>query len=55
MTEFKAWSTRRLRAADHVQAGHRVWTHHGSTRYLWNERQISAAVDYVELAQDMPR
>ncbi len=32
MSEFKAWSTRRLRAARLVAPDKPVWTHHGSTR-----------------------
>ena len=47
MTQLKAWATRRLRERGCVPARRRVWTHHGSTRYLWNERSITAAVDYV--------
>ena len=25
----------------------RFWTDHGSTRYLWNEMSLKAAVEYV--------
>jgi REP element-mobilizing transposase RayT len=30
------------------------WTYHGSTRYLWNEHSLSAAVDYVLNGQGQP-
>ena len=45
--QLKAWTTRRLREAGCISAHARVWTHHGSTRYLWNQRSVEAALDYV--------
>jgi REP element-mobilizing transposase RayT len=47
MTQLKAWTTRRLRAAGRFPPDQRVWTHHGSTRYLWKESSIAAAAAYV--------
>ncbi|MFQ5425415.1 MAG: transposase [Phycisphaerae bacterium] len=47
MGQLKAWTTRRLREAGCVSANGRVWTHHGSTRYLWNEQGVDTAIDYV--------
>ncbi len=47
MNAFKSWATRRLREAALVSAGERVWTRHGSTRYLWTERDILTAATYV--------
>lgn len=47
MTSLKAWGTRRLVGRDLVQHGAQVWARHGSTRYLWNETDVEAAVDYV--------
>ncbi|MFQ5592467.1 MAG: transposase [Phycisphaerae bacterium] len=47
MTQLKAWTTRRLREAGCIPPKARVWTQHGSTRYLWNERSVHAAVAYV--------
>jgi len=47
LSQLKAWTTRRLREAACVSADTRVWTHHGSTRYLWNKRSVDAAIDYV--------
>jgi REP element-mobilizing transposase RayT len=55
MTSFKAWATRKLRAGGRVAAGSAVWTHHGSTRYLWDEASVASAVDYVVDGQDLPR
>ena len=47
MTQLKAWSTRRLREADLIKPDRRVWTRHGSTRYLWTKEEIGAAIVYV--------
>ncbi len=54
MTEFKAWATRRLREQRLVTAEARVWTRHGSTRYLWRAEEIEAAAEYVLHGQDGP-
>ena len=35
MTSFKSWATRRLREAGLVTADAKLWSRHGSTRYLW--------------------
>jgi len=55
MGEWKAWSTRRLRASGLIIAGRPVWTRHGSTRYLWDEREIEPTVDYVMEGQGASR
>ena len=47
MVQLKAWSTRRLREAGCVAADAQVWTKHGSTRYLWNDKSVAGAVAYV--------
>jgi REP element-mobilizing transposase RayT len=47
LTAFKGWATRQMHGADIVEIGTRVWTKGGSTRYLWTERDIEAAVTYV--------
>ena len=54
MNDFKSWATRRLR--DHAYAGmnQSVWTEHGSTPYLWTERQLLGAIDYVKYWQGGP-
>jgi REP element-mobilizing transposase RayT len=43
----KAWATRDLRNAGAIDEDRRLWTRHGSTRYLWNERAFEAACGYV--------
>ncbi len=47
LTQLKAWSTRALRGAGYAQQGERVWTRHGSTRYLWTQEQVYRAATYV--------
>jgi len=49
--QFKAWTTRRLRESGLFRPPQRIWTHHGSTRYLWNERSVVAAIAYVAEGQ----
>jgi REP element-mobilizing transposase RayT len=51
LRELKAWSTRRLREAGLVGKDARVWTHHGSTRYLWDDQSTYAAARYVRELQ----
>lgn len=55
MGQFKAWASRRLREAGKVGPEDKVWTHHGSTRYIWKEHEIEGAVQYVMDGQDVPR
>lgn len=52
MTDLKAWSTRRLRESD-VLIGGRVWSKHGSTRYIWNRNDVADACKYVTEMQSM--
>ena len=47
MSELKGWATRRLREAGCFLRDASIWTEHGSTRYLWKERDVYAAMDYV--------
>jgi REP element-mobilizing transposase RayT len=51
MVTFKAWCTRRLREAMLVTEETRVWSRHGSTRYLWTEAHVRGAVKYVAEGQ----
>jgi hypothetical protein len=46
MAVFKSYATRGLRANRGCQR-ERFWTDHGSTRYLWKEVSVKAAVEYV--------
>jgi REP element-mobilizing transposase RayT len=47
MNSLKAYATRRLRREGFVGAGQKMWSRHGSTRYLWTEEHIGTAVEYV--------
>ena len=48
---FKSYSTRALRRAGLISAGTKPWVRHGSTIYLWKERDVAKAVEYVLLGQ----
>lgn len=54
MNAFKAYATRRLRADKLAEPDAKVWTRHGSTRYLWDSAGSQQAVDYVTRLQDKP-
>ncbi|MBA3313773.1 MAG: transposase [Planctomycetaceae bacterium] len=45
MNDFKAYATRSLRQVDAALA--RVWSRHGSTRYLWTDDHVCDAMTYV--------
>ena len=47
VAEFKSWGTRRLRAGGLIDADRRVWTDHGSTRWINTEEGLFEAYDYV--------
>ena len=55
MSDLKAWATRWLREVGLITADTRPWARHGSTRYLWKEEHVAAAVAYVNEGQDVPR
>jgi REP element-mobilizing transposase RayT len=44
---FKAYSTRKMRENGCWQFEYSPWSNKGSKRYLWNERSIETAVNYV--------
>jgi REP element-mobilizing transposase RayT len=48
MNALKSWSTRHLREQQLVPSGDRVWSRHGSTRYLWRTDAVAAACAYVQ-------
>lgn len=54
MRDFKAWSTRALRAASHPVAFGSVWARGGSSVPLWNEREVTDAAIYVYERQGEP-
>ena len=47
MNDCKAYATRRMREASLIDREQRVWTRHGSTRYLNDAEAFDAAVAYV--------
>ena len=51
MTTFKAYATRALKQSGLIGTDVRPWSRHGSTKYLWTDEHIAAAVDYVENGQ----
>ena len=52
MNSFKAYSTRHLRKKGLLAPEAKLWSRHGSTRYLWTESHIETAVDYVINGQE---
>jgi REP element-mobilizing transposase RayT len=48
---FKSYATRALRRAGLIPATLKPWVRHGSTIYLWKERDVAKAVEYVMLGQ----
>jgi alanyl-tRNA synthetase len=54
MNDFKSYATRHLREAGLMSDDARVWSRHGSTRYLWNESAIATACEYVVERQGLP-
>ena len=51
MNDFKAYATRHLRNAGIVGADQKVWSRHGSTPWLWTDKHIEAAIEYVLYGQ----
>jgi hypothetical protein len=52
MRTFKAWATRRLREARLSPQARPIWSHHGSTVYLWTPAQMGSAIWYVIEGQE---
>ena len=51
LNAFKANATRQLREDGHWQKTHSPWVDRGSKRYLWNERSLVLAIEYVLYGQ----
>jgi ribosomal protein L4 len=47
MNAFKVWASRRLNEMEGTSSDKRRWARHGSTRWLWKEESVRAAVKYV--------
>lgn len=54
MNELKAAISRKMNRAYPTEASQTRWTRHGSTRYLWKEDGVAAAVHYVLHGQGEP-
>jgi REP element-mobilizing transposase RayT len=56
LNAFKANATRKMRESQCWQSEKSPWADKGSKRYLWNERSIELAIDYVISSQggDLP-
>jgi REP element-mobilizing transposase RayT len=56
LNAFKAYATRQMRRDGNWQETHSPWADKGSKRYLWNERSLALAIDYVLNGQgdDLP-
>jgi hypothetical protein len=51
LNALKAYATRKLQQAELISASTKLWARHGSTRYLWKERQVEKAMNYVLYGQ----
>jgi REP element-mobilizing transposase RayT len=51
LNAFKANATRQMRQDGCWDATHSPWVDRGSKRYLWNERSLGLAIDYVLYGQ----
>jgi REP element-mobilizing transposase RayT len=47
LTAFKANATRKMREDEVWKSSYSPWAEKGSRRYLWNEKSIERAIDYV--------
>ncbi len=48
---FKAYATRALRRTKLMPEKVKPWVRHGSTVYLWKEKDVAKAIEYVLLGQ----
>lgn len=56
LNSFKSYATRHMRQHGIWRESHSPWADKGSKRYLWNERSLASAIDYVVNGQgdDLP-
>lgn len=52
INSFKTHITRDLRLQHLVRESDRIWSRGGSRRYLWKQRHVDLAIDYVLYCQD---
>jgi len=51
LDSFKSYATRALRKNELLSRSVKPWARHGSTIYLWKERDVAKAIEYVRLGQ----
>jgi REP element-mobilizing transposase RayT len=51
MGDFKSYASRRLNQMGLDSDDRKRWTRHGSTRWLWKTKHVSAAIQYVVAEQ----
>lgn len=54
MNEFKSYASRELNRLGDAETGRRRWARHGSTRWLWKDRDVRDAIRYVVEEQGEP-
>jgi REP element-mobilizing transposase RayT len=54
MNDFKAYTSRRLNRRGYDDKDRKRWSHHGSTRWLWKDRDVTEAIRYVDDEQGEP-
>jgi len=54
MTDFKRYASRSLNRSDDGEQNRKHWARHGSTRYLWKDKDVREAVRYVVEEQREP-
>ena len=47
LNAFKAYSTRKLKESNCWKFSHSPWSNKGSKRFLWNEKSLEVAIEYV--------
>lgn len=51
LNAFKSYSTRKLKENDCWNFSHSPWSNKGSKRFLWNEKSLEIAIEYVVSGQ----
>ena len=54
MNTFKAYASRGLKRLGTDQPDRKRWARHGSTRWLWRDEDVQAAIEYVVSRQGEP-
>jgi hypothetical protein len=54
MNDFKAYASRALNRVEGRESRLRRWACHGSTRWLWRDRDVLEAIRYVVEEQGEP-